>query len=525
MLRIRSVSASRPLLLLAAILIFTGLHAQRSGALPRSTPEAEGVASPGISAFIDAADAAGIELHSLMMLRNGKVVAEGWWAPYGPELRHTMYSCSKSFTSAAVGFAVQEQRIALSDRVVSFFPDLLPDSLGSHLASMTVGHLLTMSAGQDPEPIREVMMSGPDWVQGFLAVQPVHAPGSRFLYNSLATYMAGAIVQRVTGQTLMEYLQPRLFGPLGIEGADWEVDPLGRNTGGWGLRIRTEDMAKFGQFCLQRGAWNGKQLLDPAWIDAASAAQIIQHPDKPLAERASSDWEQGYGYQFWRCVPGGYRADGAYGQYILIQPELNAVIAITSEVQDMQSVLNLAWKHLLPACRASALPAAPADARALRRRLAALRLPLPAASRSPLEAELNGRMVAAAAAGGRLDSLRLHFSGKQCTAELMHGGTAARISFGRGAWVRGRTERLGVNLLLEAPAHFAGLPPAQTAGAFHWKDPQTLELNLRYIESPHHEVLTLRFGGGAVTGTAFRSDRPRTAAEIRGVLKQAPAAE
>src|SRR5436305_1392324 len=201
------------------------------------------------------------------------------------------------------------------------------------LQQLTIKDLLTMSVGQDPDPTGFVV---PDtnWIRRFLALPIKNEPGTTFLYNSMATYMLSAIVQKVTGQRIFDYLQPRLFQPLGITGIDWETDPKGINTGGWGLRLKTEDIAKFGQLFLQKGKWNGKQLLPVGWVEEASTVKIIQHPSYSQAKRDSSDWEQGYCYQMWCCRNNAYRGDGAFGQYAIVMPDKDAVIAITSETGD-----------------------------------------------------------------------------------------------------------------------------------------------------------------------------------------------
>src|SRR5690606_20224063 len=194
--------------------------------------------------------------------------------------------------------------------------------------------LLTMTVGQQPDPTVPVVSSGDDWVKTFLATPIVNEPGSTFLYNSAATYVLSAIVTRVTGETMIDYLRPRLFEPLGISGIDWETDPKGNNTGGWGLRLHTEDMAKFGQLFLQDGMWNGRRLLPAGWVADASTAHIQQEPQRPAEQRAVSDWHQGYCYQMWRCRHNAYRGDGAFGQYIVVMPDQDAVLAITSQTDN-----------------------------------------------------------------------------------------------------------------------------------------------------------------------------------------------
>jgi CubicO group peptidase (beta-lactamase class C family) len=315
-----------------------------------ATPEALGVASSAITAFIDAAAAGAFEVHSLLVARHGRIAACGWWAPYRREAPHSLYSVSKSFTSTAVGFAVAEGKLKLSDRVVDFFPQQAPKKIDAHLAALRVEHLLTMSVGQASDTTPLVSHSQ-DWTSTFLSQPIVNEPGSEFVYNSAASYMLSAIVQKVSGEKLVDYLRPRFFDPLGLPAMRWAESPQGVNTGGWGLNATTDTLFKFGQFYLQKGQWNGRQLLPAAWIEQATSFHI-QPPAPPgmvLDDlKKSSDAHQGYGYQFWRCRYGGYRADGLLGQFCIVKPELDAVIVMTARTIDPQGLLNLLWEHLLP---------------------------------------------------------------------------------------------------------------------------------------------------------------------------------
>jgi CubicO group peptidase (beta-lactamase class C family) len=233
---------------------------------PRSTPAAQGLSAAAILSFVERAEASIEALHSLMLVRHGHVIAEGWWSPYGPKLPHMLFSLSKSFTSTAVGLAVAEGRLTVQDRVLSFFPQDAPAEVSENLAAMRVRDLLSMSTGNADDtfgPMHEA--ADGNWVRAFLARPVEYAPGTHFLYNTGATYMCSAIVQKLTGQTLLDYLTPRLFAPLGIEGARWESCPRGINHGGTGLHVRTEDIARFGQLYLQKGLWQGQRLLSEAW--------------------------------------------------------------------------------------------------------------------------------------------------------------------------------------------------------------------------------------------------------------------
>jgi CubicO group peptidase (beta-lactamase class C family) len=275
------------LALLCIALFYTNVIAQQTAALPRSTPEAEGVSSDSIFAFLNATSKSKTEFHSFMLLRHGKVIAEGWWNPYGPDLKHTLYSCSKSFTATAIGFAVNEKKLSLDDKIIKFFPHDLPDTVSNWLGELTVKDALMMSDGQEPDPSFIVSSKDTNWIKGFLSTPILHEPGTTFLYNSLGTFMLSAIVQKATGERTLDYLKPRLFAPLGITGMDWETNLQGINTGGWGLRLKTEDMAKFAELFLQKGKWNGKQILPASWVEEASTMKIMQDPNAPQSKKDS----------------------------------------------------------------------------------------------------------------------------------------------------------------------------------------------------------------------------------------------
>jgi CubicO group peptidase (beta-lactamase class C family) len=491
-----------------------------SSYLPRSVPEAEGVASEGILTFLDSVATSRHELHSFMFLRHGKVIAEGWWSPYKPDLKHTLYSTSKSFTSTAVGFAVSEKLLSVNDKVISFFPNDLPDSVTPFLAGMMVKDLLTMSAGQDPDPTFRIAVNDSNWVKAFLAVPLINEPGTKFLYNSLATYMLSAIVQKVTSQKVIDYLTPRLFKPLGIDGIDWEVDPRGINTGGWGLRVKTEDMAKFGQLYLQKGMWNGRQILPAEWIEEATTFKIDQAPGTPQSKKDSSDWMQGYCYQFWRCRNNAFRADGAYGQYIIVMPEKDAVICIQAESPDMQDEINLVWKYLLPSIKDGTLPQNRTVTANLKQRLSSLALPLPArGTDSPEVSRISGKTFILKPNDLHLQNISFNFMEGMCHIILVSGSTEYKLAFGSGRWITGETTFPGPNLLRSARAHNAGLPPEKIAGCFTWKDESTLELTLRYIESPHTTRITSRFTGSEIDAEIQFSNVPASGQLISGELK------
>lgn len=319
--------------------------------LPRSSPEAQGIPSQAILEFVQTADRDIHTLHSFMILRHGSVIGEGWWKPEAAEQPHILNSVSKSFTSTAIGLAIQEGKLSLTDPVLKFFPGDAPESPSDNLKAMRVRDLLCMSCGHDTEP---KAVGGAPSVKQFLSHPVIHPPGTHFQYNTMGTYTLSAIITKVTGRTTLEYLKPRLFDPLGIESPRWDASPEGNSLGGYGLWLRTEAIAKLGQLYLQKGSWNGRQLISREWIEQATTKQVPN--DQESHAKIGIDWQQGYCFQFWRCTHNAYRGDGAAGQLIVVMPDQDMVIAITAATGNMQGEMNAIWEHLLPAAQAKALP-------------------------------------------------------------------------------------------------------------------------------------------------------------------------
>ena len=309
--------------------------------LLRSSPASENVDEVILEDFIHSLDSNFKGIHSVMILRNGKVICEGWWSPYRAEDNHMLFSLSKIFTSTAVGMAVEEELLSIDDTVADYFPNDLPDNPNYNLKAMRVRDLLTMTTGhQNEPPINAKEMS----VRSFFETKVEHQPGTHFKYNTPATFVQSALVQKVTGHKVLDYLKSRLFEPLGISQPYWSENFQGISLGGYGLRLRTEDIAKVGQLYLQKGRWGQKIIIQEDWVEMATSKQVSN------GSNPQSDWNQGYGFQFWRCKFDCYRGDGAFGQFCVVMPKLNAVVAITSGENDMASILNHVWEKFLPAC-------------------------------------------------------------------------------------------------------------------------------------------------------------------------------
>jgi hypothetical protein len=489
------------------ILLFlqVSASAQKASILARGVPEEAGISSKNITEFLDAADKSKTEFHSFMLLRHGKVIAEGWWNPYAANFEHTLYSCSKSFTATAIGFAIDEKKLSLDEKVVSFFPNDLPDTVSTRLAGLTIKDVLMMSDGQDPDPSRTVPVIDSNWIQGFLSTPVIHQPGTQFLYNSLGTYMLSAIIQKVTGQKTLDYLKPRLFDPLGIHGMDWETDLNGINTGGWGLRLKTEDMAKFAELFLQQGKWNGKQILPAWWVKEASTVKIMQDPKAPQSKKDSSDWLQGYCYQMWRCRHNAYRGDGAFGQFMIVMPDQDAVLAITAETADMQEEINLVWKYLLPGFKDKSLPADTASDAALKNKIRSLALPLPIKNKGSLSPKINGKTFIASTNDLHLQKITFSSTNNLVKVTFQTDAGSYPINFAVAKWQAGITNMPGPSLTSKSIENRSMLYPAKIVASYTWKDDLTLELVLRYIESPHTERYTCHFDENKIKIEAARS--------------------
>jgi len=494
----------RFLLTLTSSVLSLGLVASP---LPRSAPEAEGVSSTALLEFVNTLDQQIEGMHSVMVVRHGHVIAEGWWAPYDAEHNHVLYSLSKSFTSTAVGLAVAEGKLSIDDEVLKFFLEDGPTNVSNNLREMRVRDLLIMSTGHQDEP-----PTGPDVVspKAFLAQTVPHLPGTHFKYNTAATFMQSAIVQKVTGQTVLDFLRPRLFDPLGIEHPVWDANFQGISLGGYGLRVRTEDIAKFGQLYLQHGRWNGKQLIPAEWVGMATAKQTSN------GSNPKSDWSQGYGFQFWRCRHNAYRGDGAFGQYCLVMPEQDTVVAITSGIKNMQAALNVVWDKLLPAMGPKRLRANPTAAHELKETLAHLEIrPAQGLAASSLSAKILNRKFVFPSNEQKIDSIALTSTdaGGTLTLSARVDGKDLTIPCGYQKWRTGRAPLLGGRL--------AQFPDEPTAGTFAWSGDDTCVIKSCAYETPYHTTFSLKFDDDQVnldseTNVAFGpTKRPQLVGRVK----------
>lgn len=459
--------------------------------LPRATPESLGISSGALSHFLAAVQEQIDEMHSFMLVRHGQVAAEAWWHPYAPDRPHMLFSLSKSFTSTAVGIAVAEERLTIDDPVISFFPKDLPKIVSPNLAGMKVRHLLTMSTGHAIDTTERIYRMGKkNWVKSFLSLPVENTPGAPFVYNSGATYMLSAIIQTLTGQTLLDYLRPHLFEPLGILNPTWETCPRGFNIGGWGLSITTEDIAKFGQLYLQKGIWNGQRLISEEWVQAATSKQVSNSPTNPENANKDLDWKQGYGFQFWCCQHNAYRGDGAFGQFCIVMPEQDAVLAITAGVSTMQPILNLVWQHILPALQLAPLPPHAAAHRQWEQQTSQLVfLPPQGNASTPLASKVSEKIYQLETNPVKVNTLRFEFTPLNCRIHILQGKRHRHfIDCGYGAWMEGQTT-------------LTSRDPKKVFASGIWTDDSTFVTTIRHVETPFTQTVTYRFTNDQITVT------------------------
>ncbi len=475
--------------------VYAAPHAKFT--LPRSTPEDQGLSSSGILSFLDAVEKSKIEFHSIMVLRRGFVVAEGWWAPYAPALKHTLYSLSKSFTSTAVALAISEGHFKLDTPVVSFFPNEIPAKISPNLAAMTVQSLLTMSTGHAKDSMPSLRTPGNnDWVKTFLSLPVEHTPGTHFIYNTGATYMLSAIVQKKTGKTLVEYLKPRLFDRLGIEDYDWEMSPEGINTGGYGLRVTTEDIAKFGQLYLQNGSWDNALLLPETWVADATASHIDNGAGRK-GPKETDDWAQGYGYQFWKCTHRAFRGDGAFGQFCIVMPDQEAVVVITGESFNLQASIGLVWSDLLPAFKDQSTLAieSPANTK-LKQRLKKLAINAPAISKSaPTATRISAKNFILEENEFKAKAVKFMFVGDTCLFSLSDEKGEHLVNCSMGKWMEEKNSK--TQLLFP----MVGRPEVSTpiCASATWSDPNTLTMTFCYTATAHSDNIICQFAEDKIT--------------------------
>lgn len=470
--------------------------------LPRAAcPEDAGVSTAEMTAFIRDMEESHIANHSFMVLRHGMVAAEAFVPPFSPETPHALYSFSKSVAATAAGFAIDEGLISLDTLVKDVFPEYRQKRPDENYQKLAVRHLLTMTSGREPNLIADKAKI--DWIQDFIDAPAKSMPGERFRYTNENIYMICAIVNRVAGMSVIDYLTPRLFEPLHIERPFWETDQKGIEAGGWGLYLRTEDMAKFILCYLNKGEYNGKQVI-PQWFAEDAVKPLVDNRDN---EAELGDSSNGYGYCFWHnyYMENTARADGMFSQFGILMPDYDAALIVTSGHPDEQYVRDCIWRHFPKVFQN--VPEAPTEGEtdAYQALLASRKLPpLPRRQHSPIEPKINGRRmrfsktVLLNVAGypvsmlplpvtymttdkaGNIDNLAILFDGDTCRMIWSEGDEMNCIPCGMdGRYRRGKMRLGGIDYVTLASAA--------------WKNEVQLEMEIRPIETVASRKLLFTF--------------------------------
>ena len=356
----------------------------------KAKPEEVGIKSSLILEYIDNLEKSQTEMHGLMIMRHNKLITEGWWSPFGPNIRHGLQSHTKTYAATAVGICYTEGLVKLDERIIDIFPEEAPAEPSENLKLLTVRDVLCMGCGMDemPRPSKE-------WIKDFLHTPVNHKPGTTYMYNSTGSTLLGAIVRKKTGLGLHEYLTPRLFNKIGInpDNLRWMTMPDGMEIGGGGLFATTEDNFRLMKLYADGGVWNGERILAEDYVKLAttnqndSATESINNPE-------AFDNFLGYGFQIWMCKPHlAYRADGAMGQFTIVLPEQDMQIGITETAVGAhwaQSTLDITWDFVEKITTDGPIEENPEDYGKLCRKLQRLNVGNPECQPfSPLKDEIN----------------------------------------------------------------------------------------------------------------------------------------
>ncbi|NIF55847.1 serine hydrolase [Burkholderia sp. Ax-1724] len=459
-----------------------------SDGLERAVPSMTGVNADAVVSFLDDVEAAGLDLHGFMLSRDGRVVAEGFRWPYRADRTRIMHSATKSFVASAIAFALAEGRLKLTDKVVSFFPELYAGPVEGWLAQMTVEDLLTMRAGHESETSGAVWrVLNTSWIAEFFKIPLAHEPGSTFVYTSAASYMLSAILSRVTGQLAHDYLKPRLLEPLGVTGETWDVSPDGINPGGNGFSARLVDLLKLGMLHAQDGVWNGQRVLPEDWVRVAT-----QPHGEPFK----------YGYHWWTRPDGSYSAIGRFVQMVTVFPEHNAALAVMGAIQGSFRLFPHIEQHF-PAAFTNGDTAASASASADKRLIEKLahwqHEEAPTLWKEPLR-----KSATAAWTGARrfeieanrygVEAVQFACSDDRCSFTQFDARGAHTIVAGIGHWIEGRTDMPGSDL-----HHGYEMNNSAVVARATWIDDKRLQMVWIFPETAFRDTVEVLFDGTGIT--------------------------
>ena len=467
--------------------------------LPCASPEEVGIPSAVMEAFLDALEDGKTEMHGLMVMHHGKVCAQGWWQPYGPGKRHTCHSLTKTYMGTAVGIAIREGLLTLDTLLVDIFPEYRE---GSTLADVKVRDLLCMGSGVESMP-----EATKDWVRDFFRQPQLHAPGTAFFYNSAGSTLIAHLIEKVSGEPVYDYLRPRLFDKIGINSDISYPTDIEPELDMWGHRMQatTQDNLLLMKLYMDDGVAGGERILDHEYVKLATSLQNDSSTEargNPLA----TDNFVGYGFQMWMCkYPGAYRADGAGGQFSVVIPDKDMIVAITEAgtgAEGPQHTLDCIWDVLLPGVKDEALAPDPVSHARLTRRLRSLSIAAPVyAPDSPLAEQISGRSFeldsgcfslfyseafSRIAAGDEEGTLSFHFGIMEGSVRWTTGGTETKVEFA----MDGTRRRNHIQM------PFCNSHECYAAG--WWSSPDCFELEMHWTEAVQVKHVVFHFAGDRV---------------------------
>ena len=440
----------------------------------KATPESCGISSKNIIDFVETiCQAQGdLETHSFLLIRHGKLVCEGYFSPYNKDTQHSLFSVSKSFTSLAIGFLIDEGKICVDDYIHTYFPELINEDINKENLKIKIHHLLSMTLGQQGGVVHEGQNRSDAMLYDFFHRNKDVECGTEFRYDSYGTYMLAALVKKLTGMNTVEYLMPKLFEPLGISQPYYLKDSIGINIGYTGMRMKLRDLAKVGYLYLNGGKWKGEQLISKEWIDTATKKHIDTH------STTGEDWQQGYCYQLWRGRHNTFRLCGANGQMCVIMPDYDAIFVVNSGYDNskIKNVLDAFYENIMLNMKHNPIEEDKENLKKLENILENLKITFKFSEMSPMAEIINGRTYNISEKGA-YKAVKFDFDNDEVKVTLVSDEKDFQFTAGFTKPVWGKT--IGT--------HFSTLEHSdnsETVATAIWNTKKDLEITLRLLGTP-----------------------------------------
>lgn len=464
----------------------------------RVTPESVGISSAGIARFLDALEGGHTQMHGLMIMRHGKVCAEGWWAPFAPGMPHMCNSLTKTYMGTAIGIAYTEGLLKLTDRLIDIFPEYTPENPSPYIDKLTVRNVLCMGTGMTRFPSEEG-----GWVKNFISVPLDNEPGTAFFYNSVGSTFLGKIIEKLTGKNVYDYLAEKLFCKIGIDSdvLMYGLAPADRDMWAWRTVSSTEDNLRLMKLYANGGVWEGERILAEDYVKLATSLQNDSSTEAAV-NPGSADNYVGYGFQMWMCqYPGAYRADGAAGQFSIVIPDKDMIVSINENAAKPQKTLDCVWEYLMPAVSDEPIAEDEAALASLRRRMSTLAIVAP--DYAPYAARKASASGVYKVTDGSFDFYCSSMGGKDESIRAGEFEITFRAMDGRIDWIATDRRRCSIEFAMDGSRRYNRFPsPWQFAEQCWingvWENDNDFRLELLWPEGNTSRTLTFKFSDGAV---------------------------